>query len=198
MLWLVCTGLWITLFAGEPVPAPAPSPSRQRVYGCEVGQFLSLAKFPARQLGSSRIRDLDASRLERSTVFLFLDPDCPYVQSYADRIAALELEFRSRPVDFVFVYPGRSRGVGDDERFHRAHFEGWFVADGDCVVAGALQVLRTPEVLLTDATGRVLFRGGVDDQPFVPNLVRKRHLAEALNQHLAGERIRSPRAPVYG
>lgn len=100
-----------------------------------------------------------------ATVFITLDPDCPYCQLYAKDLEALSVKYASAGVKFVGLYPGPFMDKAEAARFSAdAGFSFPQVMDGTCVLSLALQARVTPESFIADANGTVVYRGAIDDR----------------------------------
>jgi hypothetical protein len=177
--------------AGQDEPFRSP-------LGSAPGEFLPPGTLELRDLATDTPSTLECSRPGATTVFLFLSQSCPYVLQYVGRLQRLERQGAASGVQFVFVYPTRGVTTASKQAFHRSRFGGLFCADPDAGLARALRISRTPEAVLVDRDGKVLFRGGIDDQPFVPERVERPYLMVALNQHREGVPIRWTSAPSFG
>ncbi len=127
-----------------------------------IGQILPPATwtdYQGREWKSSEFRE------HKGVVYAFLGTQCPLAKFYSAKLVDLEKEYRDRGVAFVAV----DSNVQDSLAEMGAHakkfgFEFPFVKDPDQKWADQLGVTRTPEVCLIDASGRLVYRGRVDDQ----------------------------------
>ena len=109
------------------------------------------------------------------TVYLVLASGCPLSNRYLPEIS--EIQSRYQP-----------RGV----RFERP---------SDPASARKLGARVTPQTVVTDALGRVVYRGRIDDRGAAPGIARPptRHdLREALDALLDGRPVPAPETPVVG
>lgn len=124
-----------------------------------------------------------------ATVFITLDPECPYCQLYAHDLQALSASFSSGGVKFVGLYPGPFMDREDAAKFSaEAGFGFPQVMDGQCELAMALQARVTPECFITDPHGTVVYRGAFDDRAIRQGRkkieVQKQYLRDALTAFL--------------
>lgn len=126
---------------------------------------------------------------EKGTVFLTMDPDCPITRLYTHAFQDIADEFGPEGIRVVGLYPGPFLERSEAKHFSEAadlHFPQ--VMDNDCVLSLALQARVTPECFLTDATGRVVYRGALDDRPVRQGRKKpqatKRYLADAVSEFL--------------
>lgn len=142
----------------------------------------------------------------RATIVVFLALDCPLVQAYAPRLAAIARRYAPRGVRMV--------GLGvhpRDSREALAAFAadalagGSIVADPDGRLAEAFGASRTPEVFLIDRDGAILYSGRIDDQygfsegrKFIRPAPTHESLAMAVEDVLAGRAVETPRTLPEG
>src|SRR5262245_41713553 len=139
---------------------------------------------------------------KKAYVLVFVQSGCPLAEKYLPVLDRLEKEYRDKGVQFAAVNSGpmdtiavmAGQGVEFGVGFP-------FVKDGDCKVADALGVTRTPEVVVLDATRTLRYRGRIDDQ-YRPGGQRpeptRRDLIEALNAVLEGKPVEVASTPVDG
>lgn len=101
----------------------------------------------------------------KATVFITLDPECPFCQLYAHDIQALNKRYAAEGVNFIGLYAGPYMEHADAAEFAAdAGFGFPQLMDGQCVLALALKARVTPECFITDAAGLVVYRGAFDDR----------------------------------
>ena len=99
-----------------------------------------------------------------ATVFITLDPDCPFCQGYAPVIDSLARAFSAEGVRFVGLYPTTFIAADSARRFAReSSFDFPQVMDAECAIAGALHARVTPECFVLDKQGELLYRGAIDN-----------------------------------
>lgn len=102
---------------------------------------------------------------KRATVFLTLDPECPFCQLYAHDIQSMAARQAPGEVNFVGVYAGPFMERGKAAVFAAdAGFNFPQLMDPACVLSLALKARVTPESFITDAAGTVVYRGAFDDR----------------------------------
>ena len=75
--------------------------------------------------------------------------------------------------------------------------KGAMIDDEGAKITLSLGCRQTAQVVLADADGVVVFRGGIDDNRREKQ-VERRHLAEAIQQTLAGKSVSVTSARAYG
>ena len=137
------------------------------------------------------------------TVLIFVSTDCPISNRYAPEITRLHDEFTPRGIRFRLVYPNPL----DGEAAIRTHLEEYGYPqigerDRDHTLVKMAGATITPEAVVLDTRGRVVYRGRIDDR-FV-ELGRERpaatqhDLRNALAALLAGTRVSPSRTQAVG
>ena len=100
----------------------------------------------------------------RGTVFLFVTTDCPIGNRYTPAVRRLFERFGD-DVRFWLVYADGSRTV-EEMRRHREDFGYPFAAlrDPDLELVRLTGATVTPEAAVYDASGRLVYRGRIDDR----------------------------------
>ncbi len=97
------------------------------------------------------------------TVYVFLNTECPISQQYVRRLSALSRQYASS-VRFVALFPSKTDTPPLIQAFGKEYgltFPGR--PDACATLARQLRARVTPEVVVLDTTGRVRYRGAIDD-----------------------------------
>jgi thiol-disulfide isomerase/thioredoxin len=130
----------------------------------------------------------------KATVLMFVATDCPNSNTYAPVLARLYREYSTRGVAFFNVYSDPSESAST-VRKHDADFLTPFAAllDPHQVLARQTGARSTPEAVILDPDGKVLYRGRVDDRFVAFGTTRyqptENDLREALNAVLSGQAV---------
>lgn len=137
--------------------------------------------------------ELTADDDTRLHVVCFLGTECPLAKLYGSRLQAMADEFQPRGVQFVGVNSNVQDSMDDLKRYAADHKLTFPIAkDFDRSVAVQLGATRTPEVVVLDPDGNVLYRGRIDDQ-YEPGVARasakRHHLRDAISEVLDGTEV---------
>jgi len=131
----------------------------------------------------------------RALVVVFMSNRCPGVKAYDARLRALHAGFAPEGVAFVGInpvnphlYPSESLPAMTSAAQERG-LAFPYLQDATQEVARSFGAVCTPQVFVLDADRRLRYRGRIDDA-FVPSRVRRAYLREALDDVLAGRRVR--------
>jgi thioredoxin-related protein len=65
----------------------------------------------------------------------------------------------------------------------------YYAVDENAKVADAFGATRTPEIFLLDASGKVLYKGAIDDNPSEADNVKRHHAKEAIDEAANGKAV---------
>ncbi len=146
-------------------------------------------------------------------LLVFVASDCPISNSYATEIQDICATNQPKGLTCTLVY----EDVGFDEARMRAHLEEYGYRDSgrikpastiDAVIDRDRSIARrsgatvTPQAVLSDADGRIRYRGRIDNRYEAfgkPRRVVTRHdLEDAVDAVLAGRPVRTRETPALG
>lgn len=129
-------------------------------------------------------RDL---RGDKATVVAFLSTRCPISHAYQQRLGRLYEEYKAKGVGFAILNANANESAGETAKFATAaRFNFPVYKDYNNRVADLLDAQTTPEFFVLDATGRVRYRGAMDDAATEAR-VTKHGLRDAVDALLRGE-----------
>ena len=137
------------------------------------------------------------------TVLVFMATDCPITNASIPALREIVADHAEEPLRFYFVHcqPECDREVA---RRHAAEFQlpGTVLLDGEQALVGATDATMTPEALVFDCAGDLIYRGRIDD--WFADLGTKRQAAtthelrDAIQALLRGERPEVERTNPIG
>ena len=132
---------------------------------------------------------LDSLLGKAATVFITLDPDCPYCQFYAHDLEQVAEQYAADSVRLVGFYAGPYMEAAAAAKFaEQAGFTFPQLMDPGCSLCLALHARVTPETFITDAQGTVVYRGAIDDRAVREGQTKyeaqKHYLTDALSAFL--------------
>jgi alkyl hydroperoxide reductase subunit AhpC len=170
------------------VPALAGAPAQEVA---KVG-----AKIPA--FKAQAVALVDSHDVKVPTVYLVVGVKCSATPAYEKRFKALEDEFRSKGVDFLWVFPNKTETLEEKQDWmKKLGLKGPMIDDTGAAIAKALECKNTSQAILTDKEGNIVFRGGLDDNRDEA-AVKQRFLADAIKETLAGKKVTTTTARVFG
>lgn len=171
--------------------------------GCSRGsplEELSTARFRMAAGGTSV---LDGLLGAKATVFITLDPECPFSQAYTTLLDSLARVSAPRGIAFVGYYPGAFFQAADVAMFAaRSGLSFPQVMDADCALANALEARVTPEVFVVDADRRMVYHGAIDDSAVRAGRKKpeatKHYLADVLEHVAVGRAVEQKEVTAVG
>lgn len=171
---LVFVLLLLLAGAGCKQPTPSVAPIRDTTWTTLQGAHQSLRSL----LGG------------KATVFITMDPECPICALYTHAFRDLADTYKAQGVNVVGVYPGPFMERSKAKAF--AQEAGLLfpqLIDSACTISLALRARVTPECFVVDPSGKVVYRGALDDRPVRQGrkkpVAREQHLRRALDAYLA-------------
>lgn len=146
---------------------------------------------------------LDA-RTSQATVLFFVTHDCPISNGSAHEIARICKDYRSKGVScsLIYVDPSTTDEQANKHAAEYGHGDYPRLIDRKHVLVQATGATVTPESVLIDHSGKVVYKGRIDDS--YPALgqprreVRNAYLREALDAVIAGKAVARPETKPLG
>lgn len=138
----------------------------------------------------------------KARVVCFLGVECPLAKLYGPRLQVLFEAYGDQGIEFLGVDSNLQDSLSEIQSYvERSGITFPFVKDYDQRLANELHATRTPEILILDPQGIVVYQGRIDDQ-YLPGIVKplpkKEDLKQAIESILAGRPIDTPRTEVVG
>ena len=154
------------------------------------------AKIPA--FSASAVSTVDSRATPVPTAYMIIGVNCGATPGYEKRFKALEDEFRSKGVDFVWLFPNKTESKDVKAGWmKKVGLRGGMVDDEGAKITKSLEIKQTAQIVLCDKDGTIVFRGGIDDNRD-ESAVKARYLATALQEHLAGKPVTTSSARSFG
>jgi peroxiredoxin len=137
-------------------------------------------------------------------VVFFTCNHCPYVTGSDETTRRTAERFAAQGVRFVGINSNSVNTYAEDsfehmiERMKQHNFPWVYLRDESQDVARAYGALRTPHFYVFDAQRRLVYTGRGVDSPRDATRVTVNDLANALEDHLAGRAIRTPKTNPIG
>lgn len=141
---------------------------------------------------------VDSNHVTVPTAYMIIGVNCGATPGYEKRFKAVEDEFRSKGVDFFWVFPNKTETLEAKQAWMRKlDLKGPMIDDVGAKITQALECKQTAQVVLTDKEGKIVFRGGIDDSRSESG-VTHRYLADAIQATLAGKPVGVSSARSFG
>ena len=196
---LVC-GMLIAVLA--PVTLAADEPAVGPALPLDRGMLQRTSNFTLKDVTSDRSLMLYGFQGRKAIVMVFLGNDCPVVNLYVPRLIELNREFSKKNVVLLGINSNAHETETDIARFVKeTGIDFPVLKDPQNLVADAVLVERTSEVIVLDGFARIVYRGAIDDQHGQGKSKDKpvhNYLRDALNSVIAGEKLAVRASAPFG
>ncbi|MFA6959035.1 MAG: thioredoxin family protein [Thermoanaerobaculia bacterium] len=170
--------------------------------GEELAVGADAPKFSLLNAADGKYVAFDPSKHKLSVV-VFTCNHCPYAKAFEPRLIELAKQYASKGVAFFAVNPNDDVAYPEEtmEKMKaRAASKGYpfpYLKDTDSAIARKYGARVTPHVFIVDPSGKIRYRGYVDDSAKVEE---RRHLGvtEALDSLLAGASVKTTSTKAFG
>ncbi len=137
-------------------------------------------------------------------VLFFVTNDCPVSNAFAPEIARICAEYQPKGAacKLVYVDPGLSDAAAREHAATYRHGDYPRVVDRHHELVKAAGATVTPEAVVMDSSGKILYRGRIDNSIVTLGQSRRpateRDLRDALDATLAGKPVARPRTKALG
>jgi peroxiredoxin len=165
--------------------------------GDSLGRAIESFSLPDIHGQTRQLVDVKDAKL---VVVTFLGVECPLARLYAPRVQKLADEYAAKGVAFLAVDANSQDSLTEMTAFARKYeLNIPFLHDGEQRVADQFGAERNPMVFVLDQKRAVRYQGRIDDQyglgassGYARPQVKRRELATALDELLAGKNVSQP------
>lgn len=127
-----------------------------------------------------------------ANIFIFMSPECPLCINYTRSVLQLEKKFDGAAVQFIMVFPGTYYTTTQIAEFRKEYnLDMLFLLDPKCQLSKLLSATVTPEAVVLNQKGEMVYSGAIDDWAFAPGkkrqVVTKKYLENAILEVLQGQ-----------
>ena len=168
-----------------------------------LGSVLTAADVRVRDLDDRPIDPFNAPAGTKAIAFIFVSVECPISNRYAPEVRRLYDKFTAQGITFSLVYPNPVEPVAAIRRHLKDYsYPMRALRDPRHELVKMAGATITPEAVVVDPHGRVLYRGRIDDRYVSLGLERpvatRRDLDEALTDITAGRAPRQTTTQAVG
>ena len=136
------------------------------------------------------------------SLFIFLSPECPLCQNYTNTLQQLRKKHNGE-VNMYGIIPGGAYTIEEVAAFEKKYKTGFILyIDKTKQLTNHLEAVATPQAILTDQDGVIVYSGAIDD--WVQGLGKKRikaskhYLQDAIRQSLRYEQVKIKTTKAFG
>jgi len=159
-----------------------------------IGTDLPMGDVKMKDISEKEISIKDALQ-KNGVLVMFSCNTCPYVIKNQERTIGLAAYAKQNNIGIILLNSNEaSRNDADSytamQQYARVqHYNFPYVVDQDSKIANAFGATRTPELFLFDATGKLQYKGAIDDNPNDAGNVKRNHAREAIGELVTGKSI---------
>jgi peroxiredoxin len=140
----------------------------------------------------------------KGTLVVFTCNHCPWAKAWETRIVELGNTYRKKGIGVIAINSNDPDAYPEDSfaemqtRAKQRKIAYPYVVDASSNVARAFGASHTPEAFVFDASGKLVYHGGIDDNAKEPNKVTQRWLRDALSAVSAGKPVAMAETKAFG
>ena len=161
----------------------------------ELGSSIPLGDVKMTDI-SGKIVSLNDVKMENGLLVNFSCNTCPWVVAWQDRYNALAKASNNNKIGFITINPNartRNRGESLDNMrdFSKKYgHEFLYAVDKDSKLAVAFGATHTPHIYLFNGSGKLVYRGAIDDNARKPSKVKNNYLMDAIKAVGKGKKVK--------
>ncbi|RYD57912.1 MAG: thioredoxin family protein [Sphingobacteriales bacterium] len=173
---------------------PQSAMAQQNIQSIEIGAPIPMADAKMKSTDKKEV-SLESKKTDKGLLVMFSCNTCPYVvKSEARTKEAMEYAAK-KGIGMVIVNSNAAqRGEADsyDAMVKYGKKQGYkapYVVDEESKLADAFGATRTPEVFLFDGSGKLVYKGAMEDNPSTPSESKSLYLKAAVDNMLSNKPI---------
>ena len=141
---------------------------------------------------------------ENGTLIIFSCNTCPWVIRWEDRYVEIANSYLKRGIGMIAINSNVARFNGDDSLYKmKKHakekkYNFPYAQDPKAKLAYAFGATKTPHVYLFNDKENLVYRGAIDDNARDADAVEESFLSNAIDQLLAGQKIKKTTSKAIG
>lgn len=163
--------------------------------------FKEISSFEFVEVGKQKNSRIDTKEKTLS-LFIFLSPECPLCQNYTKTVNELQQKFKQQ-VNVYGIVPGNAYSIQEVVTFEKEYLTGFkILIDKQQQFTRYLKATVTPQAILLDSKGYLLYTGAIDD--WVQALGKKKlkttknYVEDAIEQTLKQVPVKVQKTKAYG
>ncbi len=139
----------------------------------------------------------------KASVIIFLQPECPFCNSYGKTLRLLDSTFSLQQVKIYGIVAGKNFPDSEIVAYQKRYQLTFpFLLDPDFLVTQKLKATITPQAFLIDNKGNIIYHGMIDNWGYEIGKTRAHatefYLTDAVNNLLKGNQIISDSTKAIG
>lgn len=166
----------------------------QKLVSVPIGSKAPLLESKMLSVSRDSISVKDAMK-KNGVLIIFSCNTCPYVIKNQQRNNAIAEHALKNDLGVIIINSNESLRQSEDsyksmQIYAKQQKYNWhYTVDDNSVIADAYGATRTPEVFLLNATGNIMYKGAIDDNPSDAENVTRQHLKIAIDEMVNNKKI---------
>jgi thioredoxin-related protein len=162
----------------------------------EIGKALPNGDLKMQDVSGKAV-SLNDAKADNGLLVMFSCNTCPYVKLSESRIKELGLLTKQNKIGMVLVNSNEAQRSEDDsfeamKQYSKAQgYSFSYVLDKNSQLANAFGATRTPHCFLFDKSGKLVYRGAIDDNIKDANDAKEHYLKDAIVSTASGKSIKT-------
>ena len=166
----------------------------QKLVSVPIGSKAPLLESKMLSVSRDSISVKDAMK-KNGVLIIFSCNTCPYVIKNQQRNNAIAEHALKNDLGVIIINSNEALRQSEDsyksmQIYAKQQKYNWhYTVDDNSVIADAYGATRTPEVFLLNATGNIMYKGAIDDNPSDAENVTRQHLKIAIDEMVNNKKI---------
>ena len=159
-----------------------------------IGADLPMGDVKMKDISGKDVSIKDAVK-QNGVLVMFSCNTCPYVVKNQQRTLEVAAFAKQNNIGIILLNSNEATRNSDDSyNDMRAYaknqgYDFFYAVDSDSKIANAFGATRTPELFLFDASGKLQYKGAIDDNPNDAGNVKRVHAREAISELVTGKSV---------
>lgn len=162
----------------------------------ETGAAFPKGDVKMKDVVSGKELSLNDIKGEKGLLVIFSCNTCPYVKLSESRISEAALQAKRNKIGVVAINSNEAQRDEEDspeamKKYATEHkYDFPYVIDADSELADAFGATRTPHIFLFNGSGKLVYKGAIDDNIKDSKAVKEYYLRDALGAVARGEEVK--------
>lgn len=166
--------------------------AQNNIKSIEIGSAIPMADVKMKGIDKKEVA-LNDVKTDEGLLVMFSCNTCPYVVKSQERTKEMLAYAKQKGIGAVVINSNEAKRDSDDSPKEMAKYakdNGYkvgYLIDEKSALADAFGATRTPEVFLFDGSGKLLYKGAMEDNPTAPAESKELYLKAAIDKMAAGQ-----------
>ena len=159
-----------------------------------IGSDLPMKEVKMKDVSGKEVSITDAMKAN-GVLVMFSCNTCPYVIKNQQRTLDIAAYAKQNNIGVILLNSNEGTRDGDDSYdamksyAKNQGYDFYYTVDTDSKIANAFGATRTPELFLFNASGKLQYKGAIDDNQTDASNVKRVHAREAIAEFTAGKSV---------